>query len=135
MFVSRRSSPPLAALSLVLTLSVWSCAIGIGAREEILAGVVVPIPAGMSRSAEQRAGLLLPGFGAEQVTYRGWLHTDEIVSFYDEEMAARGWRPNAGLIGPGALLAYSRERQSVLIMVSQRETDTILAITVTDIGY
>jgi hypothetical protein len=82
----------------------------------------------MSRAADQRAEVTLPGFGGGQAAFGGRVTPDEILAFYQRELPARGWRPNASLVTKGGVLAYSRENKSVLIMVGEKGSDTILTI-------
>lgn len=118
-----------------LTFVVFICSLffagcGIGQRDEVIAGVTIPIPGGMSKAEDQRIELSVPGFGAAQVAYRGKVAPDKIVAFYQKEMPARGWKPNASLVTRGGLLAYSRDNKNVLIMVGQSGSDTTLSVIV-----
>lgn len=115
------------ALSCLIIIS-QSC--GFRQRDEIIAGVSVPIPRGMSTAADQRAEVTLPGFGGGQAAYRGRVAPEEIIAFYQRELPARGWRPNASLVTKGGALAYSKENKSVLIMVAKHDGDTILTVIV-----
>ena len=99
-------------------------------RDEVIAGVTVPIPGGMSKAEDQRVELSIPGFGAAQVAYRGRVAPDKIVAFYQKEMPARGWKPNASLVTRGGLLAYSKDGKSVLLMVGESGSDTTLSVIV-----
>lgn len=118
--------PALAAL--ICSLFFTGCSIG--QRDEVIAGVTVPIPGGMSRTTDQRMELTLPGFGGGQVVYKGRPDPDEIITFYQTEMPLRGWRPNASLVTRGGLLAYTKDGTTVLIAVSQNGGDTTLGVTV-----
>ena len=122
-----------ACVLLVFFLPLFSLALSgcaMGPRDEIIAGVAIPIPGGMSQAQDQRIELTIPGFGAGQAAYRGSVSPDEIVDFYQREMPARGWRSNASLVTQGGLLAYSKDSRSVLILVGRSESSTTLAVTV-----
>ena len=103
-------------------------------RDEVIAGVAVPIPRGMSKDKDQKAELTVPGFGGEQVVYHGSTDPEEVITFYKKEMPLRGWKPNASLVTRGGLLAYSKENKSVLITVSKSGSDTSLAVLVAGTG-
>ncbi|MGH7772085.1 MAG: hypothetical protein ACREQA_07575 [Candidatus Binatia bacterium] len=118
----------LLSIPLFLALSLMGCAIE--QRDEVIGGATVPIPRGMSKAKEQKAELIVPGFGGEQVAYRGSTDPEEIIEFYKKEMPLRGWRPNAAIVTRGGLLAYTKENKSVLITVSKSGSDTTLAVTV-----
>ena len=99
-------------------------------RDEVIAGVVMPIPRGMSKTKEQRIQLSLPGYGGGQETYRGRVDVSEIIAFYQKEMPARGWKANATLVTQGGMLAYTKDNRAVLIRVGTSGGDTTLAILV-----
>jgi len=115
---------------ILLLLGIFLTGCSIPPRDEVVAGVTIPIPGGMSRTADQRVEISLAGFGGGHVAYRGSAEPEEIVTFYQTEMPARGWKPNASLVTQGGLLAYSKDNKSVLIMVSKSSYDTTLAIIV-----
>lgn len=56
--------------------------------------------------------------------------SEEVVEFYRNEMAARGWQPNMNLRGGGAMLAYSKEGKTLLIGIGQQQGETQLTLTV-----
>ena len=117
-------------LSIPLFLGLFLMGCAIEQRDEVIAGATIPIPRGMSKAKDQRAELTVPGFGGEQVAYRGSTEPEEIIEFYKKEMPLRGWRPNASIVTRGGLLAYTKENKSVLITVSKSSGDTTLAVTV-----
>jgi hypothetical protein len=121
-----------ALIALFCSLSLAGCAIE--QRDEVVAGVTIPIPGGMSRATDDRVEVALPGFGGGKVTYRGNVDPEEIVAFYQREMPARGWRSNASLVTRGGMLAYTKENRSVLIIVSSADRDTTLGIVVGSLG-
>lgn len=109
-------------------LSPSSCSIG--EQEEVIAGVTIPIPRGMSKATDQRVELTLPGFGGGTVSFRGSTDPNKIIGFYEKEMPGRGWKPNASLVSRGGVLAYSKDNKSVIIMVGKSEGQTSLSVTV-----
>ena len=108
-------------------------------REEVVAGIRIPVPRGMNKSTEQRVDLSLPGLEGGTVTYQGNVDPNKIVSFYQTEMPQRGWLPRARLvsqgISQGGTLAFSKDARSVLIRVSGTGGATIWTsgVTVLDI--
>jgi hypothetical protein len=98
-------------------------------REEIVAGVLMPIPRGMNKSTERRVELTLPGIEGGTVTYQGSVEPKEIISFYQIEMPRRGWTPKGSLVSQGGALAFTKANRSALIRVS-RSGATILDILV-----
>src|SRR5574341_531153 len=98
--------------------------------EETVAGVMVPIPGGMTKSQAQGVQLSLPGFGGAQASFQGNLEPEKIVEFYKKEMPNRGWQPNIGVTSKGGMLTYTKENQTVVVVVSQADRGSNLSITV-----
>lgn len=98
--------------------------------DETIAGVVVPVPKAMKRSAGKPSEISLFGFGAGQASFEGNMSADEIAEFYKKELPARGWQSSMDLRSGGALLAYSKEGKSLLIGVSNENTTTRLSLTI-----
>ena len=105
-----------------------------GSYEESVAGVKVPIPNGMTKSQATGIQLSLPGFGGAQASFQGNLEPDKIVEFYKKEMPNRGWQPNIGLTSKGGLLTYTKENQTVVVMVTKANAGSSLSITVGGTG-
>ena len=114
------------------SLGLAGCA---GSYEESVAGVQVPIPNGMTKSQVTGIQLSLPGFGAAQASFQGNLEPDKIVEFYIREMPSRGWQPNIGLTSKGGLLTYTKENQTVVVMVAKADRGSSLSITVGGTGH
>jgi hypothetical protein len=113
----------------VLALLLFACTVG--QRDEIIAGIAVPIPRGMERVIEERVELLLPGLGAGRVGYRGNVAPQEVVAFYQKEMPGRGWSPNASLVTQGGFLVYSKGNQDLFIIVTHGGSgETLLGVAV-----
>lgn len=107
---------------------VFGCAIE--QRDETLAGVTFPVPAGMRKVANRNVEVSLSGFGGGQITFRGTVDPGDIVEFYNKEMPARGWNRNVSLVSGGGLLAYTKDSQSVLFAIASDTGATILTVTI-----
>ncbi len=95
---------------------------------EVIAGVSIPIPPGMNRTTDQRFEMTVPGFKGGQRAYRGDVDLNEVITFYQKQMPLDGWNPYASLVAGSGLLVYTRNNQSVLIMVEENNGKTTLAI-------
>jgi hypothetical protein len=104
------------------------------ARDETVAGVVVPVPSAMERVSGQGIELAIPGFGGGKADFHGAMAPDKIIEFYQKEMPARGWQPGASLLGQGGMLTYTKEGQSVLLAVGKQDGKSTLSLTVTRSG-
>jgi hypothetical protein len=115
----------------LLALLALSCG---SSYEETVAGVKVPIPNGMTKSQAKGIQLSLPGFGGAQASFQGNLAPEKIVEFYKKEMPSRGWQPNMELTSKGGMLTYTKENQTVVVMVSKSDSGSSLSITVGGTG-
>lgn len=106
----------------------------VGQRDEIIAGISVPIPGGMRKADEERIELEIPGIGAGHMGYRGSVPAEEIFAFYQQEMPARRWNPDASVVGQGGILVYSKDNQNLLIIVSKGTGETPFAVAVGQLG-
>ena len=123
------------SMPLALLLAALALTSGCGrAYDETIAGVVIPVPKEMTRSAEKPVEMSLLGFGAGQATFHGSMDTENIVEFYKKELPARGWQSNMNLRSGGAMLAYSKEGKTLLIGVGQQGGKTSLTLSVGGIG-
>ena len=114
-----------------LTLIFAGCS---SSYEETVAGVKIPIPSGMKKSQTKGIELSLPGFGGAQTSFQGNLEPDKIVEFYKKEMPNRGWQPNMELTSKGGMLTYTKENQTVVVMVTKSDGGSSLSITVGGTG-
>src|SRR3990172_12617825 len=114
-----------------LTLIFAGCS---SSYEETVAGVKIPIPSGMKKSQTKGIELSLPGFGGAQTSFQGNLEPDKIVEFYKKEMPNRGWQPNIELTSKGGMLTYTKENQTVVVMVTKGDGGSTLSITVGGTG-
>jgi hypothetical protein len=114
-----------------LTLIFAGCS---SSYEETVAGVKIPIPSGMKKSQTKGIELSLPGFGGAQTSFQGNLEPDKIIDFYKKEMPNRGWQPNIELTSKGGMLTYTKENQTVVVMVTKGDGGSSLSITVGGTG-
>jgi len=105
-----------------------------GSYEETVAGVKIPIPKGMTKSPAAGVELSLGGFGGAQASFQGNLEPGNIVEFYQQEMPSRGWEPNIGITSKGGMLTYTKENQTVVVMIIKSDTGSNLSITVGGTG-
>ena len=73
------------------------------------------------------------GFGAGQSTYPGKMESDKIVEFYKRELPARGWQPGATMRSGGAMLAYSKDAETLMVAIGKQNDETSLTLTVAEI--
>lgn len=130
LFHFSKPATPLVFLLAALALS-SGCA---GSYDETIAGVVIPVPKGMTRSTEKPVEMSLLGFGAGQATFHGSMDTETIVEFYKKELPARGWQSSMNLRSGSAVLAYSKEGKTLLIGVGQQDGKTNLSLSVGGVG-
>src|SRR5688572_27952307 len=123
-------SMPLVFLLVALALS-SGCA---GSYDETIAGFVIPVANGMTRSTETRVEMSLLGVGAGQATFHGNMETERIVEFYKKELPARGWQSNMNLRSGVAILASSKEGKTQLIGLGRQEGKTTLTLSVGGMG-
>ena len=122
-FIPRKSS-----IVLFTALGVFTgCA---RSHDETIAGVSVPVPKAMTRSADKPVEMALLGCGAGQATFHGNMDTDKIVEFYKNELPGRGWQSSMNVRSGGAMLAYSKEGKTLLIGVGKQSDATYLTLTV-----
>lgn len=122
----RKAFTVVALLTATLALA-GGCA---GSYDETIAGVVIPVPKGMTRDTEKPVEMALLGFGAGQATFHGEMTPEKIVEFYKKEMPARGWQSNMNLRSGGAMLAYGRDGKTLLVGVGSQDGKTHLTLTV-----
>jgi hypothetical protein len=105
-----------------------------GSRDETVAGVTLPVPSAMKKSAEKPVEIAIFGFGAGQASFHGNMESAKLVEFYKKELPARGWQESMNLVSGGAVLAYSKDGKSVLIGISKQNDETVLSLTVGGVG-
>jgi hypothetical protein len=99
-------------------------------RDEVIAGVDIPIPKQMTKNPDKVFDAV-PGFEDGQASYQGKVSPEEIFSFYQEVMAAKGWQPTARLSNGKDQIAYTKGNRLVLIRFNKDpEGTTILTVMV-----
>jgi hypothetical protein len=100
-------------------------------RNEVIAGVEVPIPAKMTKNPDKVFDPI-PGFKDGQVSYQGKVTPKEIFDFYQEVMAAKGWQPTARFAGDQQnSIGYTKGNRLVLVKYNPNpDGTTVLTIMV-----
>ena len=127
-------APAARALFVALCFSLAGCAT-IGPRDEVVAGVAIPVPGELKKAPEEKMEINFPGFSGGRAAFHGSMPTDKVVEFYKKEMSTRGWRSNASLVTHGGMLAYSKDGKNVLITVSGSGGDSTLNVVVGSAGF
>ena len=73
-------------------------ATGCQKRNEVIAGLEIPIPEKMTKNPDKVFDPI-PGFQDGQASYQGKVTPKEIFDFYQEVMAAKGWQPTSRFAG------------------------------------
>ena len=102
--------------------------------DEKIGGVDIPIPRGMKKSDGAGFEVALLGFGGGQISFRGQLQPEKVIEFYEKEMPARGWQPNAGVILKGGMLTYTKDNRSLIIMIGGNNDATTMTVSVGGTG-
>ena len=100
-------------------------------RNEVIAGVEVPIPAKMTKNPDKVFDPI-PAFKDGQVSYQGKVTPKEIFDFYQEVMAAKGWQPTSRFAGNEQnSIAYTKGNRLVLVKYNENpDATTVLTIMV-----
>src|SRR5919106_2716164 len=109
----------LCAISFSLVLLLFGCQ----RRDEVIAGIDVPIPRAME-GIPDKGFAPIPGFEAGQASFHGRVKPGEIYTFYQELMEARGWTPDGFFAGDKNQLAYSKGNKAVLITHHENDDGT-----------
>src|SRR5215475_12245342 len=84
-------------------------------RNEVLAGLEIPIPEKMTKNPDKVFDPI-PGFQDGQASYQGKVTPKEIFNFYQEVMAAKGWQPTARFAGNEQdSIAYAKGNRLLLV--------------------
>src|SRR5262245_17184621 len=118
-------------LALSLSCILWLIVLGCQQRNEVIAGVEVPIPAKMTKNPDKVFDPI-PGFKDGQVSYQGKVSPKEIFDFYQEVMAAKGWQPTARFAGNEQnSIGYTKGNRLVLVRSNANpDGTTILTVMV-----
>lgn len=99
-------------------------------RNDVIAGVEVPIPEKMTKNPDQVFDPI-PGFEDGQVSYQGKVTPKEIFDFYQEVMAAKGWQPTARFANQNDRIAYTKGNRLVLVRYNENpDGTTVLTVMV-----
>ena len=99
-------------------------------RNEVIAGLEIPIPEKMTKNPD-KAMEPIPGLEDGQVSYQGKVTPAEIFTFYQEIMAAKGWQPTARFSDKKDRIAYTKGNTLVLIRYEEMPNGpTLLTISV-----
>ncbi|HXV84383.1 MAG TPA: hypothetical protein VEG60_31430 [Candidatus Binatia bacterium] len=126
--LKKSQSSPLQRLMLCLPC-ILLLMTGCQQRNEVIAGVEVPIPENMTKNQDQVFDPI-PGFQDGQVSYQGKVTPKEIFDFYQEVMAAKGWQPTARFAGNEQnSIGYTKGTRLVLVRYNENP-DGITVLTV-----
>ena len=90
-------------------------ATGCQKRNEVIAGLEIPIPEKMTKNPDKVFDPI-PGFQDGQASYQGKVTPKEIFNFYQEVMAAKGWQPTARFAGNEQdSIAYTKGNRLLLV--------------------
>lgn len=92
-------------------------------QDETIAGVTIPIPGEMKKLQDKYFDPIA-GFEDGQAYYRGRVGPREIFTFYQENMAARGWEPTTFMAGKKDQYAYTKDNRICLVWYTRNDDDT-----------
>jgi hypothetical protein len=100
-------------------------------RNEVIAGLEIPIPEKMTKNPDKVFDPI-PGFQDGQASYQGKVTPKEIFNFYQEVMAAKGWQPTARFAGDQQdSIGYTKGNRLVLVKYNENpDGTTVLTIMV-----
>ena len=100
-------------------------------RNEVIAGLEIPIPEKMTKNPDKVFDPI-PGFQDGQASYQGKVTPKEIFTFYQEVMAAKGWQPTARFAGNQEdSIGYTKGNRLLLVKYNQNpDGTTVLTIMV-----
>ena len=95
-------------------------------RNEVIAGLEIPIPEKMTKNPDKVFDPV-PGFQDGQASYQGKVTAKEIFNFYQEVMAAKGWQPTARFAGDEQnSIGYTKGNRLVLVKSNENPDGTTL---------
>jgi hypothetical protein len=98
-----------------MTIIVLLITTGCQKRNEVIAGLEIPIPEKMTKNPDKVFDPI-PGFQDGQASYQGKATPKEIFNFYQEVMAAKGWQPTARFAGNEQdSIAYTKGNRLLLV--------------------
>jgi len=123
----RQAWPCLVWMSLVLLIA------GCQQRDEVIAGVDVPIPPQMQKIPDKGFDPI-PGFDAGQASFQGRVPPGKLYTFYQEVMEAQGWKPDGFFAGEKDQLAYTKGNKALLITYHENGNGTSDLIIMVGLG-
>ena len=98
-----------------MLLIAFLIATGCQKRNEVIAGLEIPIPEKMTKNPDKVFDPI-PGFQDGQASYQGKVTPKEIFNFYQEVMAAKGWQPTSRFAGNEQdSIAYTKDNRLLLV--------------------
>jgi hypothetical protein len=93
-------------------------------RNEVIAGLEIPIPEKMTKNPDKVFDPI-PGFQDGQASYQGKVTPKEIFNFYQEVMAAKGWQPTSRFAGNEQnSIAYTKGNRLLLVKYNENPDGT-----------
>jgi hypothetical protein len=92
-------------------------------RDADIAGVTVPIPSQMQKLPD-KAFDPIPGFEDGQTSFQGKVTGAEIISFYQENMEAKGWKPTTFMGGNKNQFTYTKDNRICLVWYTENNDGT-----------
>jgi hypothetical protein len=93
-------------------------------RNEVIAGLEIPIPEKMTKNPDKLFDPI-PGFQDGQASYQGKVTPKEIFNFYQEVMAAKGWQPTARFAGNQQdSIGYTKGNRLLLVKYNENPDGT-----------
>jgi hypothetical protein len=93
-------------------------------RNEVIAGLEIPIPEKMTKNPDKLFDPI-PGFQDGQASYQGKVTPKEIFNFYQEVMAAKGWQPTARFAGNEQnSIGYTKGNRLLLVKYNENPDGT-----------
>ena len=93
-------------------------------RNEVIAGLEIPIPEKMTKNPDKIFDPV-PGFQDGQASYQGKVTPKEIFNFYQEVMAAKGWQPTARFAGNEQnSIGYTKGNRLLLVKYNENPDGT-----------
>ena len=104
-------------------------------QDEELAGVSVPIPAGMEKTTTSGNKIDLgPDQKGEQASFRGKISREDIVRFYIDVLPAAEWQPDAELGKEIDGYAFKRGNQIIAIRIHEGNAGTSTLTVMAKVG-
>ncbi len=99
-------------------------ATGCQKRNEVIAGLEIPIPDKMTKNPDKVFDPI-PEFKDGQASYQGKVTPKEIFNFYQEVMAAKGWQPTSRFAGNQQdSIAYTKDNRLLLVKYNENPDGT-----------